>query len=411
MPIAAAPAIEAVRAWFPALRSGFAFMDNAGGSQVPVSVAEAVRDYMVSSFVQVGASYPASRRATETVAGAHAMIETMFGGEGLGKAILGPSTSALCRMLSDCYAEILGPGDEVVVAESGHEANVFPWVSLGRRGVTVKMWEADPESGKSRIGDLAGLLTEKTRILAFPHVSNILGAIEDVKGAADLARRVGARVVLDSVAFAPHHALDVAEWGVDYCVFSCYKVFGPHMAALWGSNEALAEITGRNHPFIPKDYLPGKFELGGVLHEGCAGLLALRGYFAFLAGASDGGEGFNREILLDAFSAAEALEAPLTARILGFLNSKPGVRIIGPAEADGRRVGTISFLHEGLKPAEIVEETDRHGIGIRHGNFYSWRLMERLGIPPQQGVARISLAHYNSAEDVERLIAALNPIL
>lgn len=384
-------------------------MDNAGGSQVPRAVADAVRDYMLNSYVQVDASYPASRRATQTVADAHGLIQTMFGGEGSGQVILGASTSALCRMLSDCYAEILGPGDEVVVAESGHEANVFPWVVLANRGVTVKMWEADPQTGQSHTGTLAGLLTERTRIVAFPLVSNILGALEYVEEAVRLAHAVGARVVVDAVAYAPHRAMDVAQWGVDYCVFSTYKVFGPHMAAMWGSDEALSELTGRNHPFIAREDIPYKFELGGVLHEGCAGLLALKGYFSFLAGSEE--SNFGRQTILDAFEGARSLEEPLTARLIGFLASKPKVRIIGPASAGPERVATVSFLHDDLKPAEIVAEVDKHDIGIRHGNFYSWRLMERLGIPPLQGVCRVSLAHYNTLDEIERLLQVLDPLL
>lgn len=425
MPVATSLSVDAVRARYPSLQSGFAFMDNAGGSQVPGTVADAVRDYILTNYVQLGASYPASQRATEIVAGAHEMVNTMFNGEGLGKVIFGSSSSALLRMLSDCYAEILGPGDEVIVAETGHEANVFPWVVLANRGVTVKLWEGDPQTGQlyvqSPSSDLAGLdrlLTPRTRLVAFPQVSNILGAIEDVEGAVEAAHAVGARVVLDSVAYAPHAALDVAQWRVDFCVFSCYKVFGPHMGALWGSNEALGELTGRNHPFIPKEEIPRKFELGGALPEGCAGLMALPDYFRFLAGEeplrTDDGTGLlSRRTLERAFAVAEGLEEPLVERFLAFLQTKPSVRIIGPGSSGGdrRRVGTISFLHDTLQPKEIVDEVDRHEIGIRHGNFYSWRLMERLGIPPAQGVARVSFAHYNSSDEVDRLIQALDPIL
>jgi cysteine desulfurase family protein (TIGR01976 family) len=407
MPVASAPDIQTVRSWFPALQSGFAFMDNAGGSQVPGCVADAVREYMLTSFVQVDGAYPASVRATQVVAAAHEMVGTLFGGEGLGKVIFGASTSALCRMLSDCYAEVLEPGDEVVVAESGHEANVFPWVALANRGVTVKLWEADPETGRLDLAALPGLLSTKTRIVAFPHVSNILGVIEDVAAVVRLAHSAGARVVLDSVAYAPHCALDVAKWGVDYCVFSCYKVFGPHMAALWGSNAALAEIAGRNHPFIDRGELPLKFELGGVLHEGCAGLLALGGYFSFLSGEQE----FSRACVVRAFERAAQLEAPLTARLLDFLASKPKARIVGPEKAAAGRLATVSFLHDDVPPEQIVEEATGHGIGMKHGHFYSWRLVERLGIPPKQGVARVSFAHYNALEEVDRLVSALDPLL
>lgn len=404
-----APDIATIRGQFPALASGFAFMDNAGGAQVPLCVADAVRDYMLTSYAQVGGTYEASAAATRTVADAHAMVNTLFGGEGLGHVILGSSTSALFRMLSDCYAEVLGPDDEIVVAESGHEANVHPWTALSKRGVKVKVWEADPETGASRPETLRPLLTDKTRIVAFPQVSNILGVTEQVDEIVRLSHEAGARVVLDSVAYAPHAVLDVAKWGVDFCGFACYKVYGPHMGALWGRQEAWDEITGRNHPFIPKQDLPTKFELGGVSHEGCAGLLALPDYLAFLAG--EPGATLERPVVEQAFAVAGELERPLCSRLLEFLRSKPLVRIVGPPEPSPGRFPTIAFLHDRLTPKEIVSHTDRNCIGMRHGNFYSWRLMERLGIPPEQGVARISLVHYNTLDEVDRLIAVLDSIL
>ncbi len=408
MPVVAPPSLEAVRAHFPALASGFAFMDNAGGAQVPRGVADAVRDYMLTSYVQVGASYPASRRATAVVEDAHEMMNVVFGGDGLGKVILGSSSSTLCRMLSDCYAEILGEDDEVVVAQSGHEANVHPWTSLAKRGVTVKIWEANSETGVCEVEQLARLLSRRTKIVAFPHVSNILGAVEDIEPAIRLAHEAGARVVLDSVAYAPHLAMNVAKWGVDFCVFACYKMFGPHMGALWGSNEALGELTGRNHPFIQRTEIPDKFELGGVLHEGCAGLLALKPYFQFLTGTD---RGFDRTTIESAFETISQLEEPLTRTLLDFLASKPDVRVIGPASYRAGRIPTVSFIHRRRRPAEIVGEVDRHDIGIRHGHFYSWRLMEALGIPPQEGVVRVSLVHYNSGEEVAKLIDVLDDIL
>lgn len=403
------PTIEAIRAQFPGLHKGTILMDNAGGSQVPLGVADAVRDFLLTNNVQVGGSYPQSARVTGIVAEAHDFVGTMFGGAGLGHVILGSSTSSLCRMLSDCYAEILGPDDEVIVAENGHEANVHPWTALAKRGIKVKIWEADPDTGHCLPETLAALLSDKTRVVAFPHVSNILGSTEDVASIVELAHNAGARVVLDSVAYAPHAAIDVAALGVDFCVFACYKVYGPHLGALWGKTDALNELTGRNHPFIPKEDMPTKFELGGVSHEGCAGMLALRSYFSFLAGREDGG--YDRQTFLDAMAAATKLEQPLTDRLLGYLRSKRSIKIIGPSNAGPGRYPTIAFLHDRLLPAEIAAHTDTRSIGMRHGNFYSWKLMERLGIPPKQGVARVSLVHYNSMDEVERLIEALDEVL
>jgi selenocysteine lyase/cysteine desulfurase len=195
-----------------------------------------------------------------------------------------------------------------------------------------------------------------------------------------------------------------------FYVFSCYKVFGPHMSALFGTNEALAELTGPNHPFVPRDLIPGKFELGGVLHEGCAGLLALRPYFNFMAGRAEDAA-FERSTVVDAFRAMFALEEPLAARFLAFLRSKPAVRILGPAESGPNRVPTISFVHERVSTKEIASAAEKAACGMRWGNFYSVRLLERMSIDPATGVARASFAHYNTLDEVNRLIGALDGVL
>ena len=266
-----------IRSRFPALAGETVFLENAGGSQVPQSVVDRMRDYMLGSYVQLGASYPLSVRASATVDEARSFVKTLFGG-GDGAVVLGPSTSALLQMLSDCYARVLEPGREVVVARSGHEANVGPWVRLERVGVKVRWWEVDPDSYDSPIDALEGLLTDRTALVAFPHVSNLLGGIADVAAITKLAHSAGARVVVDGVAYAPHRAMDVEAWGADWYGFSTYKVYGPHMAALWGRREAMAGLEGPNHFFVAPDDVPYKLELGGVSHEGCAGLLGVRDY-------------------------------------------------------------------------------------------------------------------------------------
>lgn len=401
------PTIEAIRSRFPSLEKGEVFMDNAGGSQVPESVADAIRDYMLTSYVQVGADYPASQRATATVDQAHDVVQEIMGGEGVGRTFFGSSSSTLCRMLADCYAEVLQPGDEIIVGESGHEANVGPWINLLKRGVSVKLWPANPETGVCELGKLREMLSEKTKVVAFVQVSNILGHVEDFQACIDAAHSVGARVVMDGVAYAPHLSIDVAAWGVDWYVFSCYKVFGPHMGALYGKNDAIAELTGPNHYFLAKEYLPGKFELGNANHESCAAILGLVPYLNWLAGT----ESYGRETVLKTWEAMEYLERPLTTQLLDYLRGKSSVRIIGRTSAGPGRVPTISFLHDRRSPQEIAEAAIPHGIGIRWGNFYSVRLLERMGIDPDSGVARVSLAHYNTCEEVDRLIAALDPIL
>lgn len=402
------PSRADVRAWFPTLTKGFAYLENAGGSQVPAVVADAIREYMLSTYVQLGAGYPQSTRATEIVREAHEFIELFMNARPAGRAVLGPSMTALSTILANAYAEVMKPGDEVILAQTNHEANAGPWARLARRGVTVKLWRVDPRSFQCPLEELSALLSPRTKIVALPHVSNLVGEITPIEEVVKAARGAGARVVLDGVAFAPHRAIDAAALGVDYYLYSTYKVYGPHMGVLYGRDDAFAEIEGPNHSFIPKDDIPYKFELGGASHEGCAGLLALRPYLAFLAG----GGALDRASIERAFAVMDALERPLTRRVLDYLASRTDVRLIGSPRADDARVGTISFVHARRSSPEIAAAVNRaEDIGIRFGHMYAIRLCEGLGVDPKTGVVRISLLHYNTEEEIERLIGALDRAL
>jgi len=398
-----------IRSAFPALAGDTVFLENAGGSQVPAVVADGIRDYMVSRYVQLGAGYPLSQSATATVDEAHDFVRLLFNGSD-GEVILGPSTSALLQMLANSYAKVLSPGDEVVIAEIGHEANVGPWKKLASLGIEIKWWRMDPTDCSSPLGGLEELLSDRTALLAFPHVSNLLGGIMDVPAITEAAHRAGARVVVDGVAYAPHRSMDVAAWNVDFYAYSTYKVYGPHMAALWASSDALAELEGPNHFFIPDTDVPYKFELGGVSHEGCAGILGLRDYLADLAGVGKA-ESLDRTAVERAFEIMTACELQLQARLVEYLRSRPDVRIIGPAHGGPSRVGTISFVHDSKSSREITEVVDRSGIAIRHGHMYAYHLCEALGMDPDDGVVRVSLVHYNTPEEIERLIEVLDRAL
>ena len=398
-----------IRSAFPALAGDTVFLENAGGSQVPAVVADGIRDYMVSRYVQLGAGYPLSQSATATVDEAHDFVRLLFNGSD-GEVILGPSTSALLQMLANSYAKVLSPGDEVVIAEIGHEANVGPWKKLASLGIEIKWWRMDPTDCSSPLGGLEELLSDRTALLAFPHVSNLLGGIMDVPAITEAAHRAGARVVVDGVAYAPHRSMDVAAWNVDFYAYSTYKVYGPHMAALWASSDALAELEGPNHFFIPDTDVPYTFELGGVSHEGCAGILGLRDYLADLAGVGKA-ESLDRTAVERAFEIMTACELQLQARLVEYLRSRPDVRIIGPAHGGPSRVGTISFVHDSKSSREITEVVDRSGIAIRHGHMYAYHLCEALGMDPDDGVVRVSLVHYNTPEEIERLIEVLDRAL
>ena len=400
---------ERIRAQFPALAGDTVFLENAGGSQVPAVVADSIRNYMLTSYVQLGADYPLSLRATEIVHEAHEFVRLMMNGKD-GEVVLGSSTSALLQMLAGCYAQVLKPGAEIVVAQTGHEANVGPWKKLDRLGFELRWWEMDPSTCSCPLSELEKLLTDRTALVAFPHVSNLLGEIVDIEGITSLAHGAGARVVVDGVAYAPHRAIDVSRWNVDWYAYSTYKVYGPHMAALWGRRDALAELTGPNHFFVADDDLPYKFELGGANHEGCAGIRGLRDYLAFLVGEADPAS-LDRPAIERAFETMTACELPLQAKLIEYLRSRDDVRIIGPNDDGASRVGTISFVHSSKSSAEITAAVDRSGIGIRHGHMYAYHLCEAAGLDPEDGVVRTSLVHYNTLEEIERLIKVFDEVL
>lgn len=390
-------------------------------------------------------------------------------GGGGGEVILGASTTQLCATLAGCFFDAsgtgergkdswLGPGDEVVVHRSGHEANIGPWVRLAARaGATLAWWGPGPSGEAAPLDALRSALTPRTKILAVCHVSNLLGEIADLPAIVAAARELAhpeCQVVVDGVAYAPHRAMSVSDWGVDWYCFSVYKVYGPHCAAMYGASRALSLVTGPNHFFIdPKD-VPYKFELGGVSHEACAGVVALGGYLGRLAtgggggtgeacggdeeaggepgGGEEGGGGGGRESVRrahdartraltrseveTAFDVMTALEAPTTTALMRYfraLHERGAVRLIGPASDDPNiRVPTVSFvpLLPGVTVHDVVAAAHGARVAIRNGNMYGVRLCEDLGVDPAAGVVRVSLVHYNTVSEVARLVRAMEGV-
>jgi cysteine desulfurase family protein (TIGR01976 family) len=359
---------------------------------------------MLESYVQVGAGYDASTRATNVVQAAHQFMDTWVNSATSGKVAFGANATTLINLVGAAYAQVLGPGDEVIIADTNHEANVGAWKRLERCGVAVKWWRIDPQTLQSSLETLDEILTPKTRLVAFPHVSNLLGDAVDVAEITRLCHARGARVFVDGVAYAPHGVIDVAAWDVDWYVLSNYKVYGPHMATLYGKHEAFAALPGPGHEFIGNDEVPRKWETGAYNYEGCAGILAMGDYVKFLSAS----ETFNRDSVVAACRVMHDLEQPLALRLMDYLRSKPGVRLVSPAR---NPVGTISFTSDRVRSQSIPPVLASRQIGMRAGNMYSVRLCESLGIDPDDGVARVSLLHYNSAEEIERCIAALDEIL
>ncbi|MCC6717114.1 MAG: cysteine desulfurase-like protein [Acetobacteraceae bacterium] len=395
--------LSAVRAGFPALADGFGYFDNAGGSLVLKSVADRVADYLLTTSVQTGASYVHSRRASARMAEARARVALWLGARRPEEIVFGPSTTVLAQFLAKAMAGRLRPGDEVVVTDFDHESNIGPWRALERAGVVIREWRIDRATMRPDLAALDRLLGSRTRLVAVTHASNILGTIMPI---AEIARRVhgaGAELVVDAVAYAPHRALDVAGWDVDYYLFSFYKTYGPHLAVMYGKHDRLLELDGLYHYFYGRDKVPAKLEPGNASYEMTWGAAGIVDYLEGLGG------GAGRPALDRAFADIASHEAALAERLLDFLCGRNDIRVIGERTLDPAvRVPTIAFKVAGRDSAAIVAQVDRDRLGIRYGDFHSRRLVENLGLAEGNSVVRAAMVHYNTLAEVDRLVDSLH---
>lgn len=400
--------IDYVRSQFPALSSGYAYLDNAGGSAVLKPVAERITDYLLNSAVQLGASYSESVEAGARVMAARESVAQLINARYPEECVMGGSTTHLLQILCRAIAPSIQPGDEIVVTNCDHEANIGPWVRLcEERGATLRVWEVNPDSLDLELNDLDGLLSEKTRYVAMTHASNILGSVNPVAEVARKVHAVGGKLCVDAVAYAPHRLVDVQASGADYYVFSFYKTFGPHFAVLWGKREALLELPSLNHFFIGQEVIPYKLQPGNLNYELSYGCIGISDYLIDI-GQRLGASGTPRQLMQAAFDAFEVQEDLLAETLLAFLRETPGVRIIGKSRVTGGdRVPTISFVVDGVQSEDIVRRVDNHRMGIRFGDFYARRLIEQLGLTRHGGVVRVSIAHYNSVDELNRLVEHL----
>lgn len=400
--------IDYVRSQFPALSSGYAYLDNAGGSAVLKPVADRITDYLLNSAVQLGASYSESVAAGERVMEARKSVAQFINARYPEECVMGGSTTHLLQILCRAIAPSIQTGDEIIVTNCDHEANIGPWVRLcEERGATLRVWPVDAQSLELELGDLDALLNEKTRFVAMTHASNILGSVNPVAEVARRVHAVGGQLCVDAVAYAPHRLVDVQASGADYYVFSFYKTFGPHFAVMWGKREALLELPSLNHFFIGKEVIPYKLQPGNLNYELSYGCIGISDYLIDI-GRRLGASGTDRQLMQAAFDAFEVQEDLLAETLLAFLRETPGVRIIGKSRVtEGDRVPTISFVVEGIQSEAIVRRVDNHRMGIRFGDFYARRLIEQLGLTPYGGVVRVSIAHYNTVDELNRLVEHL----
>ena len=377
------PAITTVRASFPALSTRQVFFDNAGGSQALSSVISSVTSHYTNSNVQLGATYAAGRRAADAYTAAYAAAAEFINCRPE-RIVFGPSTTQLLRNLSNALS--FEAGDEIVLSQGDHEADISPWVDLAeRQGFVVKWYTPDPSTDA---GDIVELFTEKTKFVAVTHTSNILGTVNPIRKIADAAHAVGALLAVDGVAYAPYGPIDVQELGADFYVFSWYKVFGPHVSTLYVSDAAFPRVRSQGFFFHPKDTLDGKMGLAAASYE----LLQAVSLVVEYLGPRDGEmrrwmEGHHRAIM-----------APL----LSYLASDEKFTVFGKPEAGPDRVPVISFAVKGWDSPAVVEGIEKvSDYGLKHGHFYSVRLVgDILGLleDGRGGVVRVSLAHYNTGK-------------
>jgi cysteine desulfurase family protein (TIGR01976 family) len=331
---------------------------------------------------------------------------------------MGPTSTQLVQVLARGMAHQFAPGDEVVVTRADHESNIGAWVGLEAVGVVPRFWEFDPITRRLELDGLEHVMSPRTKLVAFTHASNIFGTVHPVAEITRFVHERGAKVCVDGVAYAPHRLVDVAALDVDFYVLSLYKVYGPHHALLYGKYAHLLELAGQYHYFIPPDRIPYKLQPGNPNYELSWGSVGIVDYAEELgardprAGAALGAGVTPRARMEAAFDAIAMHEEVLAQRLLDYLATKPRVRVIGETTADRAvRVPTISFTVEGVMAPDVVRRIDPLGIGIRYGDFHSRRLVDHLGLQATGGVARVSMVHYNTLDEVDRLIAGLEPVI
>ncbi|MER5334698.1 cysteine desulfurase-like protein [Micromonospora sp. NPDC002717] len=393
--------IARTRAAYPALAEGFVHLDGAGGTQTAGPVVDAVADAMRAAVGNRSAAFPPGRRSLEMVAAARVAVADLLGAEADG-VVLGPSATALTYTLARTLGAGWRPGDEVVVSRLDHDANVRPWVQAAEAaGATVRWAEFDRVTGELPAGQYADLVGERTRLVAVTAGSNAIGTVPDVAAIAKTAHAAGALVCVDGVHSVPHGPTDLAALGADFLVTSAYKWSGPHLAAVVAEPAAWERL--RPAKLRPSsDAVPDRFEYGTPSFPLLAGVAAAVDH---LAGLDPAATGSRRERLRAGLTAAQAYEESLLDRLLGGLAGLPGVRVLG---SPARRCPTVSFRLAGLSPQRTQEELGAAGFCLSAGDYYAYEYFQATGLRDSGGAVRASIYHYNTADEVDRLLAELD---
>jgi cysteine desulfurase family protein (TIGR01976 family) len=396
--------VEAIRSHFPALgrvHNGYpvAYFDGPGGTQVPRSVVEAMIDYLYHHNANTHWAYPTSEETDRAIEDARVACADLLNSSP-NEIAFGANMTTLTFHLSRTLAAEFAPGDEIVVTELDHHANIAPWWRLSQeRDVNVRVVRMDPNTGQLDWNSFEECVTDRTRLVAVGAASNALGTINDVERATELAKGVGALVFIDAVHYLPHSLVDVRKLDCDFLAFSSYKAYGPHIGVLYGKHGLLAKLDFPR--LIPApDYPPENVETGTQNQEGMVGAGAA---IDFLGSFGQGET--RRERLADAYAKLHERSQELTGRLWRGLAVLPGVALYGPTPAEAR-TGTVAFTVENISSTDVARQLAGKGLFLSHGDFYAATVIERLGLGPE-GLVRAGCACYTTGEEVDRLIEAV----
>ncbi len=404
--------VEFVRSNFPAFDEpslkGWAFFENAGGSYACRQVIDRLTAYYQRSKIQPYHGYPASEAAGEAMDMAYRRLAAWLN-VSADEVHIGPSTSQNIYVLANAFREMWQDGDEIVVSSQDHEANAGPWRRLAERGIVVKEWHVDTETGALNPDDLDGLLTSRTKLLAFPHCSNIVAAINPVAELAAKAHAVGATVVVDGVSYAPHGLPDVGALGADVYLFSAYKTWGPHQGVMVVREPLLEQLPNQNH-FFKADATHYKLIPAGPDH---AQVAAMSGVIEYLDGVYEhhfGAGGTPSDRGRAVHDLIRAYEIGLVTPLLEYFSRRDDVQLVGPSDAVSR-APTVSIVPRDRSLDEVQRVLTDHKLMTGIGDFYGYRPLQGMGISTETGVLRMSMIHYTTHQEVAQLIGGLEVAL
>jgi cysteine desulfurase family protein (TIGR01976 family) len=411
-----------LRAQFPALSltdegRPRLYFDNPGGTQVPRQVLDRMQDYLIHTNANHEGPFRTSVASDAVLAAAHAGMADLLNAPSPHEIIFGPNMTTLTLAISRSLATTFRSGDELLLTRMDHDANVAPWLLVAEDlGLTVKWLPFNRQTCRYELDQLDGLLTGRTRLAAVNYASNALGTINDVKAIAERVHAVGGLVYVDAVQYVPHAPTDVQALDCDLLVCSAYKFFGPHQGILWGRT-ALLESLRAYKVRTASDALPGRFETGTQSHEGQAGTLGVIEYLTWVGQtfASAFEAAFphlsgRRRTLHAAMAALAAYERDLCAHLLDGLQRIPGLTLYGITDALHERVPTVAFTLAGQHPAEVNRKLAAANIFAWDGHYYALEVVRHLGLEDQGGMVRVGLAHYNTHDEIDRLLHVLRTI-